>query len=154
MPKRQAFTLIEVMVAVMIVSIVIAALLQMRGNTSHKFFGIQEMMQTNQYNSFLLAQGDKYGFEDSHIDMNQLVDDFDLESDLRRKLKSMKISLEYETLSTIDTAEFEDGATPKDSDTEAEEQKQEDTTGLVFEIGKGIIKSEQFSTHLIRVSLQ
>ena len=45
MPKRHcnnsAFTLIEVIVAVMIVSVVIAALLQMRGNTSYKFLEIK-----------------------------------------------------------------------------------------------------------------
>ncbi|MEA1983375.1 MAG: type II secretion system protein, partial [Campylobacterota bacterium] len=66
---RRAFTLIEVMVAVMIVSIVIAALLQMRGDTSNKLFQLKEMMQTNQYNSFLLSNSEKYAFEDSKIDM-------------------------------------------------------------------------------------
>ena len=69
MPKRRAFTLMEVMVAVVIVSVVIAALLQMQGNTHHKLFGIKEMIKTNQYNSFLLSLSDKYGFESSKINM-------------------------------------------------------------------------------------
>jgi len=58
MPKRHcnnsAFTLIEVIVAVMIVSVVIAALLQMRGNTSYKFLEIKKMMHKNNIFSLIL----------------------------------------------------------------------------------------------------
>jgi len=151
MPKHQlhknAFTLIEVMVAVMIVSVVIAALLQMRGNTSHKFIGIKKMMNSEQYNSFLLSLGDKYGFEESSIDLYRLVDDFDVESDLRRRLKAIRLKVDYEELETIDTAEF-------DESSEDEEEVQTDTTGIVFEIGKSKLHSENFSTSLIRVRVQ
>lgn len=154
MPKRgvskSAFTLIEVMVAVMIVSVVIAALIQMRGDTSNKFIGIKKMMQTNQYNSFLLSQSDKYGFEESNIDLYRLVDDFDLESDLRRRLKSIKLKVDYEELDTIDTAEFDDSAKPSEDG----EEVQTDTTGIVFEIGKSILKADNFSTSLMRVRIQ
>ena len=157
MPKRgvskNAFTLIEVMVAVMIVSVVIAALLQMRGNTSHKFIGIKEMTQTNQYNSFLLSLSDKYGFEKSNINLYRLVDDFDLESDLRRKLKEIKLQVDYEELDTIDTAEFDDSTEPTEDGDDAEEA-QTSTTGIVFEIGKTILKSDNFTTSLIRVRVQ
>ena len=154
MPKRgvskSAFTLIEVMVAVMIVSVVIAALIQMRGDTSNKFIGIKKMMQTNQYNSFLLSQSDKYGFEESNINLYRLVDDFDLESDLRRRLKSIKLKVDYKELDTIDTAEFDDSAKPSEDG----EEVQTDTTGIVFEIGKSILKSDNFSTNLMRVRIQ
>jgi len=151
MPKsnssRNAFTLMEVMIAVMIVSIVIAALLQMRGDTTLKFFNIQSKMQTNQYSSFLLSLGDKYGFERSHIDMKRLVDDFDLESDLRRKLSAIKVNLEYEKLKSIDTNEYEDS--------ELEDTQEESgTTGIVFEIGKTLLKTKDFSTQLIRIRIQ
>jgi len=151
MPKRHtirsAFTLIEVMVAVMIVSVVIAALLQMRGNTTHKFFGIKEMMKTNQYNSFLLSHGDKYGFEKSRMDMYRLADDFDLESELRRKLKAIKVELDYEELSVIDTSEYEDN-------TEDEDAEISGSSGIVFEIGKTILTTEEFSGSLIRIKIQ
>jgi prepilin-type N-terminal cleavage/methylation domain-containing protein len=149
--NRVAFTLIEVMVAVMIVSVVIAALLQMRGNTSHKFSKIKELIQTNQYSTFLLSQGDKYGFEDSRINMNLLVEDFDLESDLRRKLKAMKIEVKYEELETIDTSEFEE---PSDEDVVNDEEQQKDTTGIVFEVGKTKIVSDQIDVQLVRVRVQ
>jgi len=150
MPKRKAFTLIEVMVAVMIVSVVIAALLQMQGNTTTKLFGIKEMMQTNQYNSFLLSLDDKYGFETSHIDMSRLVDDFDLESDLRRRLKAMKVELDYQEIKRIDTSEFE--ASSDDATDDAEQENS--GSGIVFEIGKSILKTDDFTSQLMRVRLQ
>lgn len=150
MHKRRAFTLIEVMVAVMIVSVVIAALIQMQGNTTTKFFGIKKMMQTNQYNSFLLSLGDKYGFEKSHMDMNRLVEDFDLESDLRRRLKSMKVELDYKEIKSIDTSEFED--TPDDATNDTEQQNS--SSGIVFEIGKTILKTDDFTSQLMRVRIQ
>ncbi|MDF1878184.1 prepilin-type N-terminal cleavage/methylation domain-containing protein [Sulfurimonas sp. SAG-AH-194-C20] len=144
MPKRSAFTLMEVMVAVVIVSVVIAALLQMQGNTNQKFFGIKKMMKTTQYNSFLLSLSNKYGFESSKIDMKRLVDEFELESDLRRRLKTMKVEINYEELTTIDTSEFEDPS----------ESEQSSNSGLVFEIGKTTLHAKDFSTQLIRVKIQ
>ena len=143
MPKRYtlyrtAFTLIEVMVAVMIVSVVIAALLQMRGETSHKFFGIKKMMQTNQYNSFLIGKSGEYGFEKSKMSMNRFVENFDLESDLRRELKSIKVELLYGELKRIDTSEL-------DEDT---------TSSLLFEIGDTSIKTDDFRLHMTRVRVQ
>ena len=142
MPKRQhtfhdAFTLIEVMLAVMIVSVVIAALLQMRGETTHKFFGIKKMMQTNQYNTFLLGESGRYGFEKSSIHMDRLVESFDLERDLRQKLKALKVELRYTPLKTIDTAEFDDGG-----------------SGIIFEIGDTSLVSKEFTLHMMRVRVE
>jgi len=157
MPKRtsfkSAFTLIEVMIAVMIISIVIAALLEMQGNTNFKFIQIKKMMHTSQYNSFLLSHNGNYGFEDEKLDMKRLVDNFDLESDLRRQLKALKVEIIYEELSTIDTSEFEDGGAEEDENGEEIEQ-QNSSTGIIFEIGKSILKTKEFDTHLIRVRVQ
>ena len=134
----------EVMVAVVIVSVVIAALLQMQGNTNHKLFYIKEMMKTNQYNSFLLSLSDKYGFESSKMDMKRLVDEFELESDLRRRLKGMKLELDYEELTTIDTSEL-------DASSDLNETS---NTSLIFEIGKTTLKTKDFTTQVIRVKIQ
>jgi len=141
MLRHKAFTLIEVMVAVMIVSVVIAALWQMRGDTSNKFFNIQKMINTNQYDSFLLYTDNKYGFESSNIDMKRLADDFRVQSDLRRKLSSMKVKIKYEKLQVIDTSEF-------NSD------EQNATTGIIFEIGKTDLVAKEFSSSLIRIRVQ
>ena len=141
------------MIAVMIISIVIAALLEMQGNTNFKFIQIKKMMHTSQYNSFLLSQGDNYGFENEKLNMKRLVDDFDLESDLRRRLKALKVELVYEELTTIDTSEFEDGGSQEDENGE-EIEEQTSSSGIIFEIGKSIIKAEKFDGHLIRVRVQ
>ena len=128
---RDGFTLIEVMVAVMIVSVVIGALWQMRGDATQKFFQFQKMTQNNQYMSFLLGNAEKYGFEKSNTNMRALVDDFELESDLRRQLKSIKVSLSYDTLNSIDTND-----------------------SVILEIGKTKLKSEDFTYSLVRVRIQ
>ncbi len=160
MPKhrnsRNAFTLIEVMVAVVIVSIVIAALLEMQGNTHFKFLQIKEMMQANQYTSFLLSQGANYGFEEDSLDMKRLVDDFDMESDLRRKLSSMKAKITYEELTVIDTNEFIEGNDANSSEGDDTQETQTASTGIILEIGKTMLKSEKenIDEHLIRVRVQ
>jgi len=134
----------------MIVSVVIAALLQMRGNTSNQFMQIKKMAQTNQYNSFLLSLDEKYGFEKSNIDMKRLVEDFDLESDLRRKLSSIKVNLDYEALSVIDTSEFNS----QENTENAEDANNSGNSGIIFEIGKTTLKTEKFSTQLTRIKIQ
>jgi len=129
--KRDAFTLIEVMVAVMIISVVIGALWQMKGSATQKFFTLEKMAQTNQYSSFFLGNSEKYGFDKSHIDLNTLLGDFDFESDLRRKLKAIKVAISYEKLETLDNND-----------------------SVILEIGKTKIQSENFTNSLLRLRLQ
>jgi len=157
MPKkrlsRAGFTLIEVMVAVMIVSVVIAALLQMQGNASHKLFEIQKMMQSNQESSFLLSNSEKYGFEESKVDMKDLLEDFELESDLRRHLSSIMVTVTYETLEVIDTNEMLED---KSENLEEENYTSEDagSSGILFEIGETSLVTKDASNSLLRVRLQ
>jgi len=151
MPRRSAFVLIEVMVSVMIVSVVISALLHMQGSTTTKLSNIKEMMKTNQYSSFLLSLGDKYGFDKSQMDMERLVENFDLEDDLRRHLKSMRAELDYKAIKSIDTSEFED----ENNDSNEQGANEQNTNiGIVFEIGKTILKTDKFTSHLIRIRVQ
>lgn len=128
----------------MIVSVVIAALLQMRGDTSNKLFQLGKMINTNQYNSFLLSNSESYAFEDSKIDMKRLVDEFELESDLRRRLGAIKTEIKYEELEIIDTNELQ----------ESEDEEITANSGIIFEIGKTTLKTKDFSGTLIRVRLQ
>ena len=129
--KKSGFTLIEVMVAVMIVSVVVAALWQMRGDATQKFMFIKKMQITNQYATFLLGNSDKYGFEKSSISMRNLVDDFDLDSDLRRRLKAIKVNVTYDVISSLD-----------------------DNDSMILEVGKTTMELEQTKLSLIRMRLQ
>ncbi|WP_457747139.1 type IV pilus modification PilV family protein [Sulfurimonas sp.] len=136
MHKRTAFTLIEVMVAVMIVSVVIAAIYKMQGDVHNMFFKFKEKSMNNQYLSFLVGN-EAYGFEKDNIDAYRLVEDFKLEDTLRHELKNIKLTIEYDKVRDIDTAEY-DG----------------NTSGAIFEIGKSTLSRDNFSASLYRVKLQ
>jgi len=124
MAKRQlhhkAFTLIEVMVSVMIVSVVIAALLQMRGETTHKFLELKKILKELPYSSFLISQDKSY----------RVGEEFDVESDLRDRLKTLKMRVDYKTVDTLESNDF------------------------VLEFGKTTLTSESFSLSLVRLKLQ
>lgn len=135
---RRGFTLIEVMVAVLIISVVIMALFQMRGNSSHIFLNINKKLQTNQYMSFLISNTD-YGFEKKNITLDMLLDDFDVESDLKLELKKVKVQVEYQELKQIDMSEQND---------------ENITSNVIFEVGKTILKSDLSSASLLRFRIQ
>jgi len=129
--KKDGFTLIEVMVAVMIVSVVVAALWQMRGDATQKFLFLEKMQKSNEYATFLLGNAQKYGFDKSTISMRNLLDDFDLESDIRRKLKEIKVTLSYEVIDAID-----------------------DNDSMVLEVGQTTMDFEDTHLSMVRMRLQ
>jgi prepilin-type N-terminal cleavage/methylation domain-containing protein len=144
MPKRSGFTLIEVMVSVVIISTVILALLELISNSSHIFSILNKKSQSNQYISLLIANKD-YGHEDKKATMYDLVREFDIESELRRELKSQKIKILYQELETIDMSESQE----VESDEAAAS-----SSGMVFEIGRTIIQMPESSASLLRIKLQ
>jgi prepilin-type N-terminal cleavage/methylation domain-containing protein len=135
---RKAFTLLEVMVAVMIISIVIMALLQMRGHSAHIFSSLSQKLEINQYLSFLVSN-DTYGFEQESMTADILLKDFDVEADLRQRLRKTKVNLVYQELDAIDLAEHSD---------------ENLSSGMIFETGKTILKTENASASLARIRLQ
>jgi len=151
---RKGFTLIEVMVAVMIVSIVIAALLKVQGNSSNKLIQLQKMMKTTQYSSFLLANSQKYGFESTTTNMADILDDFKLEDSLRRKLKTIKIDISYDQLDTLDSSDFSnDDQTAQDQTIQDDTNDAQQGQNLILEIGKTVLKSDKFTNSLVRVQV-
>lgn len=154
---RKAFTLIEVMVAVVIISIVILTLLQMFANNTHIFLSLKKKTQINQYSSFFVANSER-GFEDDDTTLYRLIEEFQLEDELRRKLKEDKIKVIYQEIETIDMSEFQDIEEEEESEVgEEEAQEEEDkesNSNLVFEIGKTILKDDESSVSLLRLRLQ
>ena len=117
------------MVAVVIVSVVIAALFKMRGNTTYLFSKLEMMQKSNHYATFLLWNR-AYGLDKSDTNLYRLLDmagDFDLDDNARKELKKIKVSLDYKRIETID----EDGIT--------------------FEIGRSKMQAKDFQINLIRV---
>ena len=148
---REAFTLIEVMVSVVIISTVIMALIELFANNTHIFSSIEKKNQTGQSLSFFMGNYD-YGFKNEKTTLYTLLEDFDLESDLRRTLKDTKVEIVYQELDSIDMSEL-DGSSEEDEDID-EEETQENNSNLVFLIGKTVIKSEDSSSGLLRITIE
>jgi len=127
--SKKAFTLIEVMVAVMIVSVVIAALFKLRGDTNHLFSNLQKRERQNGIATFLLWNRD-YGLQKSDTNLFRLVDNFDMDDDLRRELKSLKTEIIYKRVETLEL------------------------DSLTLEIGKTNLHSKAFDIYLDRVTLR
>jgi prepilin-type N-terminal cleavage/methylation domain-containing protein len=131
---RRGFTLIEVMIAVMIVSVVIGSILQMRGNSTFIYKQIDENSKINQYLSFFISN-DNYGFEKEDTTMKNLCDEFELDSELRREFSDIRLKIDYKQLDLIDTSELDE------------------SSELVIETGKSIINTNNSSASLIRIRI-
>ena len=134
---KSAFTLIEVMVAVMIISVVIAALLRMFANNTHIFSQLTKQAKINQYASLFISNRD-YGLESENIHLDDLVRDFNLESDLVKKLRATKVKIFYQKLEQIDLSESDNG---------------ESNSSMIFEIGKTVLKINDSSIALLRIRM-
>ena len=148
---RSGFTLIEVMISVVIISTVIMALIELFSNNTHIFASLSKKNQTSQSLSFMMSNKD-YGFKDEKISLNDLLQDFDLETDLRRKLKDSKVEIIYQEVDTIDMSEF-DGSNDEEEIDDTEESK-ESNSNMVFEIGKTVLKSKDSSSSMLRIQVQ
>lgn len=147
--KHRGFTLVEVMISVVIISTVIMALLELYSNNSHIFLNLEKKSKVNQPLSFVLSNPD-YGFDDKKISLDKLLEGFDVESELRRELKSTKVEIIYKELERIDLAEYEDKIEEIQYDTEVSESN----SGMVFEIGRTILKLDDSSSSILRIKTQ
>lgn len=129
--KRAAFTLVEVMVATMIVSVVIAALWKMRGDTNTKLLQIQQTINANPQITLLSAQAQKYGFESDSVHADLLCDDFNLDRAIRTQLKRQQFKIAYKI---VRSEELPDGS--------------------VIEVGKTSLHSPEATFMLTRVRWQ
>ncbi len=151
----RAFTLIEVMIAVVIISVVILALLEMKGNSSFMFAKHTNNLAVNQYASFFISNPD-YGYNKEKVMMDDLVSDFKVEDALRRELKEVKVEILYQELQRF--SDFSDTADSNESD---EENQEATSTNMALEIGKTILKIDDkaflngsASTALVRLRIQ
>ncbi|SFV54022.1 hypothetical protein MNB_SM-7-1001 [hydrothermal vent metagenome] len=138
MNKRGGFTLIEVMVAVMIISVVVIALLKLQSDNTTSFLHLQKMQKNLQYISLL--QGTDYGVVNDSLTLDRTVVRFDLDDDLRQELKKIKAKILYQRLDKIDTKEFDD----------LFEEKEQ--TPLVIEIGRTVLKLPDGSASTLRIT--
>lgn len=93
---HKAFTLIEVMVAVVIVSVVIGTLLKLQGDASTKLLWLKKSLKESEYITFLFTNEQKYGFLKEHTTAYKLLGDFDIDRDIARVLKQERIAISYQ----------------------------------------------------------
>ena len=135
---RAAFTLVEVMVSVMIISVVIMALIEMHGNSTHLFTNIKERLHVSFLPSLLIANPD-YGYENKTLSADILTKDFILDDDLRRKLKALNITLSYEQLDSMQAPISDKNSTV-------------DSQNSLFYIGNTTLKVENSSVSFLRIT--
>jgi len=150
------FTLIEVMVAVIIVAVVIGAMLRLFATNTHLLGGIEPRFDAALQGTLLLGIGDT-GFEKHDDTLYSLVETFNVDDDLRRRLKAVTLTLRYEELQRFDSASF---ATPTATAGSAEETeasfetKDAETGDVALEIGATTAVIGGESLRLIRMRLQ
>ena len=156
--ERKAFTLIEVMISVLIISTVIMALITMNGNNTHIFSSFKKQAKINQYASFFISNKE-YGFENNSVDLDDLVSEFDVEDELRKKLKELKVAVIYQIVDEIDMSDFEESEEDEDTqeeipDDSSDEEPKKVSSSLVIEIGKTTLKVKDSSVSLLRIKVQ
>jgi len=150
--SKHGFTLIEVMIAVVIISTVIMALLQMFANNTHIFSQLSKKTEINQYSSFFISNPTK-GLENiDTLTLYDLIDDFQIEDSLRQKLKKNKIKIIYQEVETIDMSDFQEEK--KDDNNEDDEEKKDVNSNMIFTIGKTILRLNNSSISLLRLNSQ
>jgi len=136
---RKGFTFIEVMIAVVIISVVISALLSIYANSTHMFSRLDEKSATNQYLSFMLDNS-AYGLKNKNITLYSLLKDFNVDNGLKEESKSVRIKVIYQKLKSIDLGDLQD--------------QKVSNSQMIFEVGKTVLKVNESSSALIRVNLQ
>jgi len=150
---RKAFTLVEVLIAVVIISIVIAAQLQLFSNNGKLF----ERMRTKIDNALLLTLilgDDTVGFEDSKLFLDELVKPFNVDDALRQRLKAQNSELFYQEVKRIEAGDVAEQGDDTVSDEEAVQNEEKGQNSAALIIGKSILRSKGGSSAVLRIELQ
>ena len=121
----------------MIISVVILAMVKMYSNNTFLFSAYKKHAQINQYASFLIGNKE-YGYENKNITLYDLTNEFDMEDDLRRKLKATKAELSYKVVKNIDLSEDSNESAPQ----------------MSLEIGETVLRVQKNSVALMRLQLR
>jgi len=126
---KKAFTLIEVMVAVMIISVVLASMLKLFSNNSYLLQQLKD--QTFQHSLLsLFVSNERYGFETKETTLYSLIEEeFEVDDALRRELEAKNVKILYRKLKTMDLESMQ------------------------LELGETILRQKNTSQKILRVRL-
>ena len=157
MPKSsKGFTLIEILVSVMIISVVIASLLQIFSTNSHTFSSIEQKIKHTNTTTLILGNP-IYGFEDKTVNLAELVKDFNIDDDLRRKLKNQKVKIIYSEVKSFDFSDAAEALSDNNLSSSQADQGEETEASQAtasLEIGKTTMKTDHYSSSFLRIKIQ
>lgn len=153
MKQRAGFTLVEVMIAVMIIAVVISSLLKLFSTNASFFDRLYAKSNLSMNSSLLLGFGDTYGFEKDEITLDELTKEFNVEDELRQKLKNTKALINYKDILILDSKDFEDNAEDVASEDQLEDLQNAPDTGFSLEIGKTSFTINNNTTSYLRIKL-
>jgi len=143
----KAFTLVEVLISVMILAVVGTGLLQISTNSKHNFEFLKQKSKFSRLASIAFIHNDqKYHHKDMSL-YDFLRDDYpNLDDDLRKYLKDIKVSYSHEEFSTFSPLS-EDNKTTDNNDN-PEEENQIDLT-IVYD--KIVVSDKKNSTFAYKI---
>ncbi|MEA3373491.1 MAG: prepilin-type N-terminal cleavage/methylation domain-containing protein [Campylobacterota bacterium] len=148
----EGFTLIEVMVAIVIITVVIAALLQLFSNNTKLLGTVKEKVELSTQGSILLGVGN-VGFEKKQIRLDGLLREFKLDDALRRKLKTIKADVSYKEVMRLDSIDFqEESERLAEMEGVSALKKRAETASL--EVGRTTLEINGVHTSFLRLRLQ
>ena len=112
----------------MIVSVVVGAIISLRGNASNLLMHIKKDEKNLQFASFL-PWSKESGLDSARTNLYRLSESVDMDDELRRKLKTLAIEIKYTKIRSYD---MEDA---------------------VYEVGTTALKSKDFQLTLERITL-
>jgi prepilin-type N-terminal cleavage/methylation domain-containing protein len=151
--QHSGFSLIEVMVSVILITTVIAALLQLFANNTHMLDGM-EARTDHTLRASLLLGNPKYGFEQEQTTLSDLVDDFELADSFRHRLKATRLHLGYHADLQLDDTTLMGAETPAAEEEKEGEAAAETSGAFVLEIGQTTLKIGDQRSAWTRLRLQ
>ena len=146
---RKGFTLLEVMISVMIITLVIGVLLQLYSNNTRLFSSMRGHSELCMRSSLLIGNS-VYGYENKDVSLDDLVRGFDINDELRQKLKKYKAKITYTQVQDL----TQDSKT---IDITVDPDIEENSEGLKersMEIGRSSFEMDEFQTAYLRLKLQ
>lgn len=149
--RSKGFTLIEVVVAVMIISVVIAALLQAFAHNTRLFSRMEHKIGFSTQASLLLGKGD-IGFENMDISLDRVLGDFRMDDEFRRRLKAFEAEIDYREIMRFDGSDFF-AEREAMADEEGESLAGQKAPAVTFEIGRTSMRSNGENVSFLRLRL-
>jgi len=146
---RKGFTLLEVMISVMIISLVIGVLLQLYSNNTRLFSSMRGHSELCMRSSLLIGNS-AYGYEDKKINLAELVRDFEINDELRKKLKKYEAKITYTQVKDLSEATQK----PDESVEAYIPESEEGLKKRSMEIGRSSFEMYEFQTAYLRLKLQ